>query len=52
MAQTRTLALQISEELFARIKKHVDATPHLKAFITEIISKALDEIEAQEEINE
>ena len=54
MAQTRTLALQISEELFARIKKHVDATPHRtqKAFITEIISKALDEIEAQEEINE
>ena len=28
MAQTRTLALQISEELFARIKKHVDAMPH------------------------
>ena len=54
MAQTRTLALQISEELFARIKKHVDATPHLtqKAFITQLITKALDEIEAQEQINE
>lgn len=51
---TRTLALQISEELFARIKKHVDATPHLtqKAFITQLITKALDEIEAQEQINE
>lgn len=48
MAATRTLALQISEELFARIKKHVDNTPHLtqKAFITELITKALDELEA------
>lgn len=48
MAATRTLALQISEELFTRIKKHVDNTPHLtqKAFITELITKALDELEA------
>lgn len=47
---TRTLALQISEELFVRIKKHVDATPHLtqKAFITEIITKALDDLEKAE----
>ena len=54
MAQTRTLALQISEELFARIKKHVDSTPQLtqKAFITDLITKALDVIEAQEQINE
>lgn len=50
MAQTRTLALQISEELFARIKNHIDKTPHLtqKAFITELIIKALDEAEIQE----
>ncbi|WMI82419.1 4-oxalocrotonate tautomerase [Anaerotignum sp. MB30-C6] len=48
--QTRTLALQISEELFARIKNHIDKTPHLtqKAFITELIIKALDEAETQE----
>lgn len=54
MAQTRTLALQISEELFTRIKKHVDATPHLtqKAFITELITKALDELEQAEITNE
>lgn len=51
---TRTLALQISEELFARIKKHLDATPHLtqKAFITELIIKALDEAELQEDNNQ
>ena len=51
---TRTLALQISEELFARIKKHVDAIPHLtqKAFITELITKALDELEQAETTNE
>lgn len=31
-----------------RIKKHVDKTPHLtqKAFLTEIITKALDEMVA------
>ena len=54
MAQTRTLELQISEELFARIKKHVDSTTQLtqKAFITDLITKALDVIEAQEQINE
>ncbi len=54
MTHTRTLALQISEELFARIKRHVDATQHLtqRAFITQLITKALDEIEAQEQINE
>ena len=51
---TRTLALQISEELFARVKQHVDNTPGLtqKAFITEIITKALDELEAQAQSNE
>lgn len=51
---TRTLALQISEELFARIKQHVDGTPGLtqKAFITDIITKALDELEAQAQSNE
>lgn len=54
MTQTRTLALQISEELFTRIKKHVDSTPHLtqKAFITELIVKALDELENAEKENE
>lgn len=47
MAQTRTLALQISEELFLRIKNHLDKNQHLtqKAFITELIIKALDEAE-------
>ena len=50
MTQTRTLAVQISEELFVRIKKYVEKTPHLtqKALITELISKALDELEKQE----
>ncbi|WP_313527803.1 toxin-antitoxin system HicB family antitoxin [Anaerotignum sp.] len=54
MAQTRTLALQISEELFSRIKRYVDNTPHLtqKAFITEVITKALDELEQSENTNE
>lgn len=54
MAQTRTLALQISEELFSRIKRYVDNTPHLtqKAFLTEIITKALDELEQEETTNE
>lgn len=49
---TRTLALQISEELFARIKKHVDSTPHLtqKAFITELITKALAQLENEETV--
>lgn len=48
MPQTRTLALQISEELFVRIKNHLDKNPHLtqKAFITDLIIKALDEAEA------
>ena len=47
---TRTLALQISEDLFARIKKHVDSTPHLtqKAFITDLITRALDELDTEE----
>lgn len=50
---TRTLALQISEELMERIKKHVDKTPHLtqKAFLTEIIIKALNELEQAETTN-
>ena len=50
MTQTRTLAVQISEELFTRIKKYVEKTPHLtqKALITELITKALDELEKQE----
>lgn len=54
MPQTRTLALQISEVLFARIKNHLDKNPHLtqKAFITELIIKALDEAELQEDNNQ
>ncbi|MGL4791914.1 MAG: 4-oxalocrotonate tautomerase [Anaerotignaceae bacterium] len=53
MKTTRTLALQISEELFIRIKKHLDANPHLtqKSFITDLIIKALDDMEANSEIN-
>ncbi len=48
MPQTRTLALQISEELFLRIKNHLDKNPQLtqKAFITDLIIKALDEAES------
>lgn len=51
---TRTLALQISEDLMERIKRHVDKTPHLtqKAFLTEIITKALDKLEQAETTNE
>lgn len=54
MTQTRTLALQISEELFARIKNHLDKNPRLtqKAFITELIIKALDEVKLQENNNQ
>lgn len=48
MVQTRTLALQISEELFLRIKNHLEKNPQLtqKAFITDLIIKALDEAES------
>ena len=48
MPQTRTLALQISEELFLRIKNYLDKNPQLtqKAFITDLITKALDEAES------
>lgn len=48
MPQTRTLALQISEELFLRIKNYLDKNPQLtqKAFITDLIIKALDEAES------
>lgn len=48
MPQKRTLALQISEELFLRIKNHLDKNPQLtqKAFITDLIIKALDEAES------
>lgn len=54
MAHTRTLALQINEELFDRIKKYVKSKPNLtqKSFITEIITKALDELEKTERTNE
>ncbi|MPN22151.1 hypothetical protein SDC9_169534 [bioreactor metagenome] len=48
MPQTRTLALQISEELFLRIKNYLDKNPQLtqKAFVTDLIIKALDEAES------
>ena len=46
MNQIKTLAIQIEDSLFQRLKEYVDSVPHLtqKAFITELITKALDEL--------
>lgn len=46
MNQIKTLAIQIEDNLFQRLKKYVDSVPHLtqKGFITELITKALDEL--------
>lgn len=46
---TRTLAFQVSEELFGRVKKHLAQHPGLsqKEFVIGLITKALDEADAQ-----
>lgn len=53
MEKQRTLAIQISGDLFERLKKYIDSVPKLsqKAFITDLIIKALDEAEAEAEAN-
>lgn len=44
MADTRTMAIQISEELFGRLKEHLKTTGiSQKQFIIMLIEKALDE---------
>ena len=47
MSKIKTLAIQIDEELFNRMKNYVDSVPRLtqREFITDLIIKALDEIE-------
>ena len=46
---TRTLAFQVPEELFGRVKKHLAQHPGLsqKEFVIGLITKALDEADAQ-----
>ncbi|MEG1884613.1 MAG: 4-oxalocrotonate tautomerase, partial [Clostridia bacterium] len=46
--KTRTLAFQVSEELFRRVKKHLDRNPGLKQkeFVIGLIEQALDAAEA------
>lgn len=47
MSDTRTMAIQISEELFERLKTHLKATgKSQKQFLIELIEKALDEANA------
>ena len=48
--KTRTLAFQISEELFGRIKEHLKKTGlSQKEFVISLIEQALEETEAVEE---
>lgn len=50
MEATRTLAFQVGEELFQRVKRYLAAHPNLtqKAFIISLVEEALEEFEAQE----
>lgn len=50
MEATRTLAFQVSEDLFQRVKRYLAAHPNLtqKAFIIGLVEEALAEFEAQE----
>ena len=50
MSQTKTLAIQIPEELSVRIKDHIAKTPKLtlKGFLIEIIEHALDTTDLSE----
>lgn len=47
---TRTLAFQVSEELFQRVKHYLAAHPHMtqKDFVIGLIKPALKEFEAEE----
>lgn len=53
MADTRTMAIQIPEELFQRLKEHL-AKEHIsqKQFIIGLIEKALEEAERPEKTEE
>lgn len=50
MGATRTLAFQVSEELFQQVKRYLAAHPGLtqKDFVIELIERALEEFEAEE----
>ena len=48
MTETRTMAIQISEELFVRLKEHLKTTGmSQKQFIIMLIERALDEATEQ-----
>lgn len=48
MAETKTMAIQISEELFGRLKEHLKTTGmSQKQFIIMLIERALDEAAEQ-----
>ena len=51
MTQTKTLAIQIPEEMSVRIKEHIAKTPKLtlKSFLIGIIEQALDTADQAEE---
>ena len=51
MSQTKTLAIQITEEMSVRIKEHIAKTPKLtlKSFLIDIIEQALSAGESGEE---
>lgn len=50
MENSRTLAFQVSEEFFQRVKHYLAAHPHMtqKSFVLELIENALKEFEAEE----
>ena len=52
MSQTKTLAIQIPEEMSIRIKEHIAKTPKLtlKGFLISIIEQALTDSESADEI--
>ena len=51
LSQTKTLAIQITEEMSVRIKEHIAKTPKLtlKSFLIDIIEQALSAAESGEE---
>lgn len=51
-SKVRTLAFQVSEELFVRLKQHLKKTGmNQKEFVIALIEQALAEAESQEENN-
>ena len=49
MDKSRTLAFQVSDELFARLKQHLaQHKTSQREFVVSLIEKALDEAEAAE----